>query len=151
MTVKKRISKIFEQVKNKKKYRLIFDANDEIKLSPRSLAYIVSELQKYSLLNTNIDIKGKAYLKSKVGNRILLTNSYGAVITHIEPEHLATVPIPDAPDTLKLKIGNLVIRSYALRDESNNLIDEATKLLIDELHLPAIDDFSVNYFKKMPR
>lgn len=54
LTVKKRISKIFEQVKNKKKYRLIFDANDEIKLSPRSLAYIVSELQKYSLLNTNI-------------------------------------------------------------------------------------------------
>lgn len=61
LTVKKRISKIFEQVKNKKKYRLIFDPNDEIKLSPRSLAYIVSELQKYSLLNTNIDIKGKAY------------------------------------------------------------------------------------------
>lgn len=61
LTVKKRVSKIFEQVKHKKKYRQIFDANDEIKLSPRSLAYIVSELQKYSLLNTNIDIKGKAY------------------------------------------------------------------------------------------
>ena len=61
LTVKKRISKIFERVKNKKKYRLIFDTNDEIKLSPRSLAYIVSELQKYSLLHTNIDIKGKAY------------------------------------------------------------------------------------------
>ena len=40
---------------------LNFDANDEIKLSPRSLAYIVSELQRYSLLNTKIDIKGKAY------------------------------------------------------------------------------------------
>ena len=59
LTVKKRITKIFEQVK--KKYGCIFDSNDEIKLSPRSLAYIVSELQKYSLLNTNIDIKGKAY------------------------------------------------------------------------------------------
>ncbi len=59
LTVKKRISKIFEDVK--KKYGKIFDSNDEIKLSPRSLAYIVSELQKYSLLNTNIDIKGKAY------------------------------------------------------------------------------------------
>lgn len=89
-----------------------------------------------------------AYLKSKVGNKILLTNSYGAVITHIEPEHLATVPIPDAPDELKLKIGNLVIRSYTLRDESNALIDEATQLLIDELHLPAIEDFNVDYFKK---
>ena len=30
-------------------------------MTPRSLAYIVSELQRYSLLNTNIDIKGKAY------------------------------------------------------------------------------------------
>jgi len=59
LTVKKRISKIFERVKVK--HGKIFDSNDEIKLSPRSLAYIVSELQKYSLLNTNIDIKGKAY------------------------------------------------------------------------------------------
>lgn len=88
-------------------------------------------------------------LKSKVGNKILLTNSYGAVITHIEPEHLATVPIPNAPDTLKQKIGNLILRSYALRDESNDLIDRATKMLIDELQLPAIDEFEVNYFKKM--
>lgn len=59
LTVKKRISKIFEKVK--KKYGKIFDLNDELKLLPRSLAYIVSELQKYSLLNTHIDIKGKAY------------------------------------------------------------------------------------------
>ena len=59
LTVRKRISKIFERVK--KRHGKIFDANDEIKLSPRSLAYIVSELQRYSLLNTNIDIKGKAY------------------------------------------------------------------------------------------
>lgn len=59
LTVQKRITKIFDRVK--RKHGKIFDANDEIKLSPRSLAYIVSELQKYSLLNTNIDIKGKAY------------------------------------------------------------------------------------------
>lgn len=59
LTVKKRISKIFTRVK--KKHGKIFDSNDEIKLAPRSLAYIVSELQKYSLLNTDIDIKGKAY------------------------------------------------------------------------------------------
>lgn len=59
LTVKKRISHIFERVK--RKHGKIFDSNDEIKLSPRSLAYIVSELQKYNLLNTNIDIKGKAY------------------------------------------------------------------------------------------
>lgn len=59
LTVKKRITKIFSKVK--KKFGKIFEANDEINLQPRSLAYIVSELQKYSLLNTDIDIKGKAY------------------------------------------------------------------------------------------
>ena len=59
LTVQKRISQIFQRVKNS--HGKIFDANDEIKLTPRSLAYIVSELQRYSLLNTNIDIKGKAY------------------------------------------------------------------------------------------
>ncbi|WP_346892645.1 N-6 DNA methylase [Clostridium sp. UBA871] len=59
LTVKNRIDKIFEKVK--RKYGKIFDVNDEISLMPRSLAYIVSELQKYSLLNTHIDIKGKAY------------------------------------------------------------------------------------------
>ena len=59
LTVQKRIGKIFDQVK--RKHTRIFDRNDEIKLKPRSLAYVVSELQKYSLLNTHIDIKGKAY------------------------------------------------------------------------------------------
>lgn len=83
-----------------------------------------------------------AYLKSKIGNKILLTNSYGAVITHIEPEHLATVPIPNAPATIKRKIHTLIAESYRLRDESNDLIDEATRLLIEELHLPSVDELN---------
>jgi type I restriction enzyme M protein len=61
LTVKNRIEKIFERVKNEKKNARIFEPNDTINLHPRTLAYIVSELQKYSLLNTRIDIKGKAY------------------------------------------------------------------------------------------
>lgn len=59
LTVKNRISKIFNSVKSK--HDKIFTTNEEILLTPRSLAHIISELQKYSLLNTNIDIKGKAY------------------------------------------------------------------------------------------
>ncbi len=50
-----------------------------------------------------------AYLKSKIGQQILLTNSYGAVITHIEPEHLADVPIPNAPVEIKQEIHRMVI------------------------------------------
>lgn len=58
-SVYKRISNIFEEVK--KRHGQIFDKNDEIKLLPRTVTYLVAELQKYALLTTDIDIKGKAY------------------------------------------------------------------------------------------
>ena len=89
-----------------------------------------------------------AFLKSKLGNVVLQTNGYGSVITHLEPEHLCETQIPNAPDEIKKKIHRLVVDSYQLRDESNNLIDEATNLLIEELKLPPISDFEVNYYKK---
>ena len=59
LTVVRRLGKIFQAVKSR--YPSIFDANDEIKLAARSLAYVVGELQRYSFLDTNIDVKGKAY------------------------------------------------------------------------------------------
>lgn len=83
------------------------------------------------------------YLLSKEGQQILQTNSYGAVITHIESEHLANVPIPNPPDKIKAKIHNLIMKSYALRDESNELLDEANRLLKDELHLPEIHELDL--------
>lgn len=83
------------------------------------------------------------YLKSKIGNQILLTNSYGAVITHIESEHLKEVPIPNPPKELKEKIHNCIMESFKLRDESNELINKATSLLIKELQLPSIEEFEL--------
>lgn len=59
LTVKNRISKIFGKVKEQ--YPQIFEPTDEIKLQSRSLARIVSELQPYNLLETHVDVKGKAY------------------------------------------------------------------------------------------
>lgn len=87
------------------------------------------------------------YLKSKIGNKILLTNSYGAVVTHIESEHLSSVLIPNPPAELKKKINDLIMKSYELRYESNTLIDQATQLMIDELKLPPIHDFEVKSSK----
>ena len=86
------------------------------------------------------------YLISKLGNKILLTNSYGAVITHIESEHLSTVPIPNPPNEIKSKINDLIVKSFVLRDESNKLIDDATKLLIDELKLPPIEKLELDLY-----
>lgn len=80
-----------------------------------------------------------AFLNTETGLLILQSNNYGAVIDHIEPEHLANVPIPNAPEELKKIIHNLVVESYDLRDKSNDLIDEAQALLYRELQLPDIN------------
>ena len=80
-----------------------------------------------------------AYLKSKSGFLIINTNNYGAVVSHIEPEHLNNIPIPNPPPILKQEIHNLIEKSFELRDESNNLMDEARALLKNALKLPDLE------------
>lgn len=37
-----------------------------------------------------------AWLKSPMGQQMISAQTYGSVIVHINPEHLASLPIPDA-------------------------------------------------------
>ena len=87
------------------------------------------------------------FLKTKIGKKLVCSNIYGAVIQQIEPAHLTMVPVPDAPKEIKGRIHNLIVESFKLRDESNELIDQATALLIDELKLPSISEFKQNNIK----
>ncbi len=89
-----------------------------------------------------------AFLKSQVGQLLVKSGIYGAVILEVEPDHLESIPIPDTPDDLKQQINDLVVKSYELRDESNAIINKATTLLVDELQLPSIDKFKVKLLKK---
>ena len=59
LKVKQRIAKIFDDVTAR--YATIFRSNDDIELDPRVLAYIVAQLQGANLLDSEIDVKGKAY------------------------------------------------------------------------------------------
>ena len=59
LKVKARIDKLFADVRQK--YATIFKSNEVLELEPRVLAYIVSQLQTWSLLDSDIDVKGKAY------------------------------------------------------------------------------------------
>lgn len=59
LKVKKRINTLFEAVKAD--YPAIFQANDVVALNPPVLAYLVSQLQMYSLLESDVDVKGHAY------------------------------------------------------------------------------------------
>lgn len=59
LKVKNRIDKLFTVVKSD--YPTIFQASETIDLHPPVLAYLVSQLQMYSLLESDIDVKGRAY------------------------------------------------------------------------------------------
>jgi len=59
MKVKSRLDKLFDAVKTE--YPTIFRERDEIELKPAVLAYLVSQLQMYSLLESDVDVKGRAY------------------------------------------------------------------------------------------
>lgn len=87
-----------------------------------------------------------AYLNTKEGLKILQSNNYGAVIDHIEPEHLCNIPIPNAPEEIKREIHEAIVESYDLRDQSNDLIDEAQRLLHEALGLPEKMDLKPKYY-----
>ena len=82
-----------------------------------------------------------AFLKSHIGQTLISSQVYGAVIQEIEPHHLSKISIPNPPNNIKTKINDLIIRSYELRDKSNDLLDKATAMLVAELNLPPLNEF----------
>ncbi|MFE2595467.1 restriction endonuclease subunit M [Streptomyces sp. NPDC059396] len=54
-----RVRELFEDVK--REYKDVFKSTDEINLSDRALAFIVSEIAHYDLSGTDVDAKGLAY------------------------------------------------------------------------------------------
>ena len=59
LKAKKRLNNLFDEVKAE--YPAIFRKNEAIELNTEVLAYIVNQLQMYSLLESDIDVKGRAY------------------------------------------------------------------------------------------
>jgi type I restriction enzyme M protein len=57
--LRERLGRLFEGVKERFPY--IFDSDGTLRLSDRVLAYVVTELRRYSLIETRTDIKGEAY------------------------------------------------------------------------------------------
>jgi len=59
LKVQRRIEALFGQVRAD--YPTIFRESEQIELKPVVLAYLVTQLQMYSLLESDVDVKGRAY------------------------------------------------------------------------------------------
>lgn len=80
-----------------------------------------------------------AFFKSKFGLPIILSGTYGAIIKHIEAEHIQDMPVPRLTEVKESKIDQLIRRSYQLRDTYQEKLNEATKLLFERAGLQELE------------
>lgn len=66
-----------------------------------------------------------AYLASKQGYSLLTQGTFGAVIQHIEPAHVASLPIPVAPESFQQEVDDLIQESARLREEATDALQQA--------------------------
>lgn len=91
-----------------------------------------------------------AFLSSRYGVPLVVSGTYGAIIQHIEPEHIAKLPVPRFAEDVELRIDQTITRSAQLRDEAARLLKEATARLLVAANLPpmrtggAVIPFSVS-------
>jgi len=86
-----------------------------------------------------------AYLNTRISQAFLTKDQYGSMVKHIEPHHVASIPIPRIPD-LEHIISQIILQAHSLREEAQQLLLKADRSLYSELGLPEIDENDVKYF-----
>ena len=99
--VAERIKGIFEDLKDSNIFKDVFDGNEQIMLSDRGLAFVASELAKYSFLDATVDVKGTAYetivsntLKQEAGQFFTPRNIIKCMVEMLDPDQNCRVLDP---------------------------------------------------------
>ena len=71
-----------------------------------------------------------AYLSSKFGIPLIASGTYGAIIQHLEPEHISGLPVPRFGAALEKKIHDLIEEAGSLRSDASSLFETS----LDEYH-----------------
>lgn len=79
-----------------------------------------------------------AYLSSSYGHSLLTQGTFGAVIQHIEPDFVASLPIPQFPAKFQEKVDNLIKESARLRDEATASLEKAVSYFNKKYPFPNI-------------
>lgn len=84
-----------------------------------------------------------AYLASKYGHSLLTQGTFGAVIQHIEPEFIGSLPIPVFPDEFQKKVDELVQESARMREDATDALNDAVAYFDGKYQIPSI--FTKNF------
>ncbi len=88
-----------------------------------------------------------AYLSSKFGVPLVVGGTYGAIIQHIEPEHIANLPVPRLGTKAEREVHALIESAASHRSRAHELRQEAQSSFYRQFSLSdlADADTAVNY------
>lgn len=151
--VAERIKGIFEDLKDSNIFKDVFDGNEQIMLSDRGLAFVASELAKYSFLDATVDVKGTAYetivsntLKQEAGQFFTPRNIIKCMVEMLDPDQNCRVLDPACGSGGFL----VMVLDHVRYKIAKNFYPE-----LDDIHLEAklnsaeVDDAVREYAEKM--
>jgi type I restriction enzyme S subunit len=80
-----------------------------------------------------------AFMSSKFGVPLVAAGTYGAIIQHLEPEHIEEIGIPRLTSVQEKEIHDLVEEAARLRSEAAEEIRNSCELLVLELGLKPLE------------
>ena len=78
-----------------------------------------------------------AYLSSRFGVPLIVSGTYGAIIQHIEPQHIADLPVPRL-GTVEDQAQELVQGAADLRADASKRLEQAANSIINQLGSPEL-------------
>ena len=151
--VASRIKAIFEDLKKDSMYQDVFDGTETITLSDRGLAYVASELAKYSFLDATVDVKGTAYetivsntLKQEAGQFFTPRNVIKCMVEMLDPDENTRVLDPACGS------GGFIVMvlDHVRRKITQRLYPDLSGIRLEaKYNSPEVNDLVKEYAEKM--
>jgi type I restriction enzyme S subunit len=79
-----------------------------------------------------------AFLSSKFGVPLVVGGTYGAILQHIEPRHITTLPVPRLGEEIEARVHRLIQEAAELRSRFQAEIEIATCEFFEAASLPEL-------------
>ncbi len=148
-----RIKGIFEDLKDSHVFKDVFEGNEMIMLSDRGLAFVASEIAKYSFLDATVDVKGTAYetivsntLKQEAGQFFTPRNIIKCMVEMLDPDQNCRVLDPACGSGGFL----VMVLDHVRRKITKQLYPDLDEVRLDaKTNSPEVDDLVRDYAEKM--
>ena len=86
-----------------------------------------------------------AFLSSRFGLPLVTGGTYGAIVQHVEPQHVARVPVPPAPDDVQEEAHRLVTEAAAMRTAASAELRAIIREIEEVAGLPSTGGIGPGY------